>query len=75
MLFNFLVQAPLDVEIFYDRFNNQIAVLEFLEVVLEISDGYQTGLFGSEQCGRLCFFGRVESGLGNAITHLLRFQG
>jgi hypothetical protein len=44
-----LVEASLDVQVFNDRFDDQIAVFEFREVVVEVSDGDERRRSGEER--------------------------
>ena len=41
MLFDAFVERAFDVEVLDDRFDNQIAVFEFREIVVEVADGYE----------------------------------
>ena len=71
MRLNPFIQTALDLEVLDDRFDDQIDVFEFSQVVFEIADAYQRGFLRSEERRRLGLFGALESGaLGTCIATL-----
>ena len=53
MLFDLLVEAAFDLEVLDDSFDDQVTVLQFRQVVIEITHGDQRRTVGSKEGGRL----------------------
>ena len=74
MLLDLLVQALFDLQVFDDRFDDQIAVFQLRQIVIEISDAHQGSEISGEERGGLGFLCGFQSGAGDAVADFLRFQ-
>src|SRR6185503_6152910 len=70
-LIDLLEERALDVQILDDRFDDQIAIFDLVEVVVEVANAYERCRFGNKKCGGLCFFCCLQSASGNAVPYFL----
>ena len=57
-----------DVQVFDVCFDDEIAVFELCDVVLEVSDAYERRVIWRKERGGFCFCRRVEPGAGDVKT-------
>src|SRR5438105_15602805 len=70
MLLDLFVQAAFDFEILDYRFDDQVAVFQFRQIVFEVSYGNQRSKIGSEEGGGFGFFRGFQSGAGDPAAIL-----
>ena len=68
MLLDSFVKAPFDFQILDDRFDDQVAVFQFREIVFEVSDGDEGSEISDKKGGGLRFVRGLETRASNAIA-------
>ncbi len=75
MLFDAFVERTFDVEIFDDGFDDQIAVFEFREIVVEVADRDECSIVRREEGRGLGVFRGFETTPSDAIANLGTLEG
>ena len=74
MLLDLLVQALFDFQVLDDRFDDQVAVFQTRQIVIEVPDAHQRSEVAGEEGGGPGFLCGFQSGAGDAVANFLRFQ-
>lgn len=71
MLLDFFVERAFDVEVFDDGFDDQIAILDLIEVIIEVSYADERGVVRRKERSRLGLLRRFEAASRDALAYLL----
>jgi hypothetical protein len=74
MLLDTFIEAALNLEVFDDGLDYQVAVFEFPEVIVKVTDADKRSVIRREECGGPCLLRCLEPSASDTITNFLRLQ-
>ena len=74
MLFYLFIQTSLNLQVLDHRLDDQIAVLQFAEIIVKVANAFERCSIRCGEGGGLCLFRGLEPGARDAIAHFFRLQ-